>query len=333
MSEKPRNRRTERQAEASRENGRKSRGPTTADGKRRSAENSTKHGVWSRRLLALDGGPLRENGSELESFVTGFVEELDPGDSRILRQMAFDVADKAWRVTRAQRWEAVGYSNPGTLSKYASQGASILHEASRYRDGAAIVRALPDPSIQTDDVLGAYMRLANHFGATEDSLDSLVDADAPVRMKALTSPIKQRFSTPEDAASLLETYAAELETEGESLYFSIRPQVVRNELDGAFSRNVERLATHSSRELDQSLKRYWQLRDRLYTAKPPNQPIEQSAQENQWSDTPDVSDRSESDVSALTEMVNQAISDNETLDLELFESLLDQIVEPTVAPA
>lgn len=54
MSEDSRKRITERQAEARRENGKKSQGPVTDEGKLRSSENSTKHGVWSRNLLALN---------------------------------------------------------------------------------------------------------------------------------------------------------------------------------------------------------------------------------------------------------------------------------------
>lgn len=54
----------------------------------------------------------------------------------------------------------------------------------------------------------------------------------------------------------------------------MRPDVVRQELDGAFSRNAERLVAHASQELDRSLKRYWQLWERLQATQPPVQASE-----------------------------------------------------------
>jgi hypothetical protein len=44
--------------------------------------------------------------------------------------------------------------------------------------------------------------------------------------------------------------------------------VVREELDGPFTKNAERMVGHASRELDRSLKRYWQLWERLQLAQP-----------------------------------------------------------------
>ena len=79
---------TEKQARARRENGKMGRGPTTAEGKTRSAQNATKHGYWARALRAIDRGPLREDRTEMGAFVDAFVAELDPGDSFILRQAA-----------------------------------------------------------------------------------------------------------------------------------------------------------------------------------------------------------------------------------------------------
>lgn len=46
MSDTTRRSITERQAEARRKNGAKSRGPVSEDGKRISSGNSTTHGVW-----------------------------------------------------------------------------------------------------------------------------------------------------------------------------------------------------------------------------------------------------------------------------------------------
>jgi len=49
--------RTKKQIEASRANGRKSRGPKTAEGKRRAAMNSLLHGVFSKVLIMANEDP------------------------------------------------------------------------------------------------------------------------------------------------------------------------------------------------------------------------------------------------------------------------------------
>lgn len=138
--------------------------------------------------------------------------------------MAFDVADKAWRLARAQRWEAEGYSRPESISELASQAGWIPVLAADDWEAAAVVRKLPDQSFSSDDLWNPYCRLAFHFGATERSLDALADADAdaPTRMKALNF-IAKHFKSPEDAAQLLESLAEEREIDAEKIYSRYAP--------------------------------------------------------------------------------------------------------------
>lgn len=271
MSEEPRDGITERQAEARRQNGKQSHGPVGKEGKRRSSRNATTHGVYTQKLYLIDHGPLRESSEELNAFMSGYIQELNPGNNMILVHMALDVGDKAWKLTRAQRWEVVGYSRPGSQNDLADQADMLLVVARRDRKAAAVLRNLPDSSIPSDELWGPFGRLAFHFGASEKSLAPLEDADAPTVMKVLLSLIARHFEDTVDAAVLLESMAEESEKEADGLYAAVRPGVVRQELDGAFSRNVERLVTHASRELDRSLKRYWQLWERMQTTQPPAQ--------------------------------------------------------------
>ena len=139
------------------------------------------------------------------------------------------------------------------------------------RKGAAVLRQIPDPSIPAEDLWNPFCRLAFHFGASDKLLDRLADADAPTKMRRLLALIEKRFDNAEEAASLLESLAAEMEREAEGLYSAVVPDVVRGELDGAFSKYAERMVAHASRELDRSLARYWKLRDQLLDADPPSE--------------------------------------------------------------
>ncbi len=211
----------------------------------------------------------------------------------------------------------------------ASRAGWILHLASEDRKGAAVVSKLPDPSILSDDLWNPYCRLAFHFGATEESFVPLEDADAPTRMKALLFLINQRFQSVEDAAALLESLAEKREIEAEEIYNWVSPEVVRKELDGAFSRNAERMTTHTSRELDRSLKRYWQLWDRIRNTQPTSSsPAHSVQQEEPRSKTPIISHPPKSEISEqINEMATRASTGDKPLDLKLFESLLDQILD------
>ncbi len=286
MSEKIRKPISGAQAAARRENGKNSKGPVTAEGKQTSSQNSTTHGYWARQLSALKSGPLRENVQEIDDFIREVVNDLNPSDHFLLRQAALDVADKSWRLTRAQRWEIHGYSSPEVGVQPAGDPDWILVLAEDDRRGAAVLRQIPDPSISADDLWNPYCRLSFHFGATEKSLDRLADADAPTKLVNLLALIDEHFDRVEDAAILLDSLATERERKAEELYSVVVPSVVRGELDGAFSKNAERMVTHASRELDRSLARFWKLKEQLEGAAPPSENPDDGPEEDGLSPAP-----------------------------------------------
>lgn len=256
---------SERQAEARRQNGKKSRGPVTEEGKQRSSKNSTKHGVWAIKLQAIDGGPLREDPEQMGQFVQAVLEELNPGDSLLLRQSAIDVADKMWRLSRAQRWEAYGYTTTDLHTSDWKQADWLVFLAALDRGGAAAIRTLGESSSSLDDLWYALSSLSFHLGMTEEALEEVADEEVA---KALETLVTEDFEGPEDAARILEMKAEKRELEAEQLRASVRPGVVRDELDGSFSKNSERMVGHTSRELDRSLKRYWELWERMQMDQP-----------------------------------------------------------------
>jgi len=263
MTDKSKKPITERQAEARRENGRESRGPTSPEGKARSAQNATKHGYYARGLRPIQAGPLRENTAEMNAFVDAFVAELNPGDSVILHQAALDVADKAWRLTRAQRWEAEGYSGADYVSHEAAGAAWLRQGADRDRHNADTVRRFPDSILSDDDMASAICSLGLAVGLSEDNLEWVDDGDRAAMADALTTLIDDHFAGQEEAASFLEDRATDQNSRASDIEFMWRPEVIRREMDGSFARNAERLVSNASREYDRSLRRYKELSDRL----------------------------------------------------------------------
>ena len=93
---------TQAQVNANRENAKKSTGPRTAQGKRRSSRNSLKHG-----LLARDAVMVGEDPAEFDRLFQEFEEVIYPKNAlefSLVRQ----VTDAEWRLRRISRLEA-GY--------------------------------------------------------------------------------------------------------------------------------------------------------------------------------------------------------------------------------
>ena len=87
-------------AEASRKNGARSRGPRTAEGKARSAQNALKHGLRAEKYVVLRDED-RDAFAALEAAIIG---ELAP-EGVLQTILARRIARAAWRLERAERLE------------------------------------------------------------------------------------------------------------------------------------------------------------------------------------------------------------------------------------
>src|SRR5262245_40684197 len=87
-------------AEASRQNGARSRGPRTPEGKASSAQNALRHGMRAAKHLVLPD----EDAAEFEVLEAALVEELAPVGA-LQTVLARRVAVAAWRLARADRIE------------------------------------------------------------------------------------------------------------------------------------------------------------------------------------------------------------------------------------
>ena len=90
---------TEKQVQANRENAQRSTGPTSPEGKERSARNSLKHGLLAQEMVLLG-----EAAKELTAFREGLLADLRP-EGELEQFLADRVVAAAWRLRRAVRVE------------------------------------------------------------------------------------------------------------------------------------------------------------------------------------------------------------------------------------
>jgi hypothetical protein len=133
-------------AEASRRNGAKSKGPRTAEGKARSAQNALKHGLRAQKHVVLPG----ESATEFAALEAALIEELAP-EGALQSVLAQRVVAAVWRLERAERIEAGlfehylrGERNFGLALIRDGNGARAFDTLLRYRGGtlAELWRAL-----------------------------------------------------------------------------------------------------------------------------------------------------------------------------------------------
>jgi hypothetical protein len=126
-------------AEASRRNGAKSRGPRTAEGKARSAQNALKHGLRAQQVV-LPG----EAAAEYAAVEAALIGELAP-DGMLQSILVRRIARAAWRLERADRVEVEvlaqqqrdGVASTGLALIRDGNGTRSFETLLRYRGAAA----------------------------------------------------------------------------------------------------------------------------------------------------------------------------------------------------
>ncbi len=89
--------------EANRQNGKKSTGPRTPEGKQRSRLNALKHGILAKAVV-IQGGPGREKRSEFDQLLTEFWQHYTP-HGPVEEMLVERMATLKWRLARVYRSE------------------------------------------------------------------------------------------------------------------------------------------------------------------------------------------------------------------------------------
>jgi hypothetical protein len=120
-------------ARASRKNGTKSRGPKTAEGKARSAQNALKHGMRAQKYVVLP----QEDAAAFEVLEAAILAELAP-QGALQTLLARRVAVAAWRLERADRLEAEVLEFRS--SEGASAGLALIRDGNGTRSFETLMR-------------------------------------------------------------------------------------------------------------------------------------------------------------------------------------------------
>jgi hypothetical protein len=119
--------------EASRKNGAKSRGPKTAAGKVRSAQNALRHGLRAQKYLVLP----EEDAAEFAALEAALLAELAPVGA-LQTVLARRVAVAAWRLARADRLEIELFEERGYCN--ASPGLALIRDGNGTRSFETLLR-------------------------------------------------------------------------------------------------------------------------------------------------------------------------------------------------
>jgi len=128
---------TERQQQASRENGAKSHGPVTQAGKLNSSQNALKHGMLSGTLVLKC-----ESTDRFENLVATLFEEFQP-QTPFEESLIEDMAVARWRRMRIRGMEKAGMDHE--MSRQSAMSDSFADEDSATRANLAF-RTLSDES-------------------------------------------------------------------------------------------------------------------------------------------------------------------------------------------
>jgi hypothetical protein len=105
---------SERKAQASRENGRGSKGPVSPEGKSRTRLNAVRFGLFSQELVVAAAGETQEDADALRSSVWNYIQPQDPVTALLVN----DFVNTVWRLQRPRRCETAEIRRRTDTARY-----------------------------------------------------------------------------------------------------------------------------------------------------------------------------------------------------------------------
>lgn len=256
---------TERQAEARRRNGAKSRGPKTDAGKARSSRNAVRHGLFTAVISPISFGPLREDPDEFSAFHAAITEELNP-ETPLEKVRAEDIASLAWRGRRLRRWEAEGLSEVRFDGFVGDAGDTVAAQARELRQGATVLRRLDDGDVTVDELRQVGWALSYNLGDTP--VPGWADGgEGPATAEGWRQVIETMlklggWETIDAAVAWVEAEAAGRETLAQERATAAYPSAARSAVLDGFFEKVVRYDAPLAKRFSRALDEYRELKDR-----------------------------------------------------------------------
>jgi hypothetical protein len=204
-------------AEASRKNGARSRGPKTAEGKARAAQNALKHGMRAEKHVILPD----EDGAEFAALEAEMIEELAPAGA-LQAMLARRVAVAAWRLARADRIE-LGLFAERSYGADANPGLAMIRDGNGTRSFETLLRYRGAAMAEFWRALKTLKALQAEQAAATLAAVATPSAEIRPMRPAIQPALGPQPNEPERGAARLECALAELPAPARTLHEPAAP--------------------------------------------------------------------------------------------------------------
>jgi hypothetical protein len=270
---------SDRKARANAENARHSTGPRTGPGKQKSSMNALKHGGFAKVPVAIPRGPFAEDTVELDEFIAGITDSLDPRDA-VEREQARRIAMCCVRSRRLNGFEAeaLGRRQPRDVDD-SSEGEPLERQLARARAFRDWFVTKLDNGVDFEYEL-QRLQIVHEFYEGVDCFEPEPEANLAL---SASERIEWFIEHCPDRAELVQLIVDDVDEIDNKIRTRDAARSAGARAALADTDKVSVTSQRNSRELDQALRQYELLRKRNLTAPQSdatrNEPTDQAPEE------------------------------------------------------